>query len=65
MIGSCHTQKPYGITNWLVLVSLESQLQKSGKQKPWHERAVTPLVNDRYTQFTSVECFSINSSSRT
>jgi len=29
MIGSCHTQKPYGITKWLVLVSLESQLQKS------------------------------------
>ena len=35
MIGSCHTHKPYGITKWLVLVSLESQLQKSWQAGEW------------------------------
>ncbi len=29
MIGSCRTKRPHGITKWLVLVSLESELQKS------------------------------------
>ena len=44
MIGSCHTQKPYGITKWLVLVSLESQLQKSCITKD-HARG-KPLPQD-------------------